>query len=393
MHAAELPGLEQQSIEKIGSLSWKTIYASIRRFILKIYSAFMKSPDLAIEKQQRIKPIDNTRGMLIIWMIIAHSLTIAGIDPNDPMRYLRPPGWSTTCFIILSGFTVAVALNNHEKRKRSGSASKLLLRALKIGAIAFGSNLLFKIMSAYSSKNISTEYLVRVLTFKEPWSISAFLVPTMFLLLVSPTIIRVANRMRPWHLLTAAVVIGLCFDEWVGMGNSGSLVQQDLLGALNQGFTWIGVLYFFLYGLWGFAFGNMLKRMQHQKSTWPVIVFSAVLVLLITRFQGNIQGITGHFLLPPARFVVTLAIVLTISRFGTFLGIERFINTLGQSALLIFILHRPFLQIGRYLLHGFLPERALALELISVSLLFSFWIAMMRIKHRNFSTLLSTIGF
>ncbi len=392
MQAVELSGLKHPSVGKFELDDKKNNSTSLCKFFSNFTFALIESPDLDIQKQQRIKPIDNTRGMLIIWMIIAHSLTVAGIDPNDPMRYLRPPGWSTTCFIILSGFTVAVALSDPEK-KRSESASKLLMRALKIGAIAFGSNFLFKAMSAYPSNTLSTDYLLRILTFKEPWSLSAFLVPTMFFLLASPTIIRIATHVRPWPLLISATAIGLCFDEWVKMEFIKGTTARNLLGTLPQPATWIGILYFFLYGLWGFAFGNVLKRKSYSKLIWPVIVGSASLLLVVSDFQGNIREITDNFLLPAARFVVTMWMVLEVSRFGTFLGIERFINTLGQSALLIFILHRPFLQIGRYLLQGFMPERALALELMSISLLLCFWIAMLRKKHRNFSTLLSAMGF
>lgn len=330
--------------------------------------------------------------MLIIWMIIAHSLTVAGIDSKDPLRYLRPPGWSTTCFIMLSGFTVAAVLGYHEKKKLD-SASKLLLRALKIGIIAFGSNLLFKAASACLSKTLSTDYLLRIITFKEPWSISAFLVPTVFLLLASPTIIRVAMHVRPWQLLMAATAAGLCFDAFVRTRFIEAAAPKESLSAFAQPFTWIEIVYFLLYGLWGFAFGNMLKRKTSPKLAWPGILGSAALLLIFAHFQGEIRGMTGHFILPIARFVVTIDIVLVLSRVGAFLEIEKFINTLGQSALLIFILHRPLLQIGGYLLQRLLPQRVIALELISASLLFCFWIATLRKKHRTLSAALSTIGF
>jgi hypothetical protein len=384
--------LGQALLEQLATIDKKTKWAFIIDNFSNFAFALLECPDLAIQNRQRIRPIDDTRGMLIIWMIIAHALTVAGIDPTDPIEYLRPPGWSTTSFIALSGFTVAAVLIQNQ-RKGVQSASKLLVRAFKIGIIAFSSNFLFKALSAAFFGGLSTDYILRILIFKEPWSISAFLVPTVFLLLAAPTVIRIAMHVRPWQLLTAATAIGLCFDAYVRIRFAGTTAPMDTLGAFARPFTWVEITYFFMYGLWGFAFGNLLKRKTSPRLAWPAILSIAVLLLILADFHSQIRGTTGEFILPIARFVVTIEIVLVLSRLGTFFGLEQFINTLGQSALLIFVLHRPFLQMGGYVLQRFLPERAVALELISAALLFSFWIATLRKNHRSLSTLLSAMGF
>ncbi len=342
--------------------------------------------------QKRVTFIDNARGMLIVWMVIAHALTVARLDPNDLMQYLRPPGWATSCFITLTGFTIAVLFNFDPKSRKPGVASKLVWRAVKIGMIAFLSNLFFKFASACVSNSCSFDYFLRVLTFQEPWSISAFLVPTVLFLFVAPAVIRVATGIAPWKFLSLVTATGVLFDVYARLELSRNKMLMTFLGPMAETFTWIEILFFFLFGLWGFAFGNMLKKNECPKAVWTAIVCAAASLLLVAKVQRDVQWLTEQFMLPCARFIISMEIVLLLKNLGSFLEIEKFIGTLGRSALLIFILHRPLIQAGGMAFGGLMPDRALALELMAVALLCCFWIAFLRYKNRSFSTMLNAVG-
>jgi len=350
------------------------------------------APALDSPRQKRLVIVDAARGMLITWMIIAHSLTIAAIGQNDPMQYLRPPGWATTSFIMLTGFTVAAVFNFGPGLKDATRSPKLMRRAFQIGTVAFVSNLIFKLASSGVHGTASQDYVLRVLLFNEPWSISAFLLPTALILVMAPAMIRAAMRVKPKHFLMAATILGFSFDVIMRLVLHSARTSSIFANPFGKSFSWMEMLYFILYGLWGFAFGNMMKREALPQKAWPAIVFSAVCVLVVSQFSVHGHELAGEFLQPAARFVISLEIALILTRMETFLDIDAFLATLGQSALLIFVLHRPLLQICGRFLGGFLPDRALAVELIALVLLGCFGVAALRQKHQRFSTLLNALG-
>src|SRR5712691_8262267 len=56
----------------------------------------------------RIRMIDEVRGLFLTWMICAHSMALIALPAGHPFQYLRPRGWSTIGFVMLTGLALAM---------------------------------------------------------------------------------------------------------------------------------------------------------------------------------------------------------------------------------------------------------------------------------------------
>ena len=85
---------------------------------------------------KRLQYIDLSRGLAVIWMIASHALGRAEIPPDHVLQWIRPHGWATYGFVMISGFSVALLfpwIENNAALIRE----KLWRRAFQIGAIAY----------------------------------------------------------------------------------------------------------------------------------------------------------------------------------------------------------------------------------------------------------------
>jgi len=54
--------------------------------------------------------IDEVRGLFLTWMICAHSMALIALPAGHPFQYLRPRGWSTIGFVMLTVLLSQVGL-------------------------------------------------------------------------------------------------------------------------------------------------------------------------------------------------------------------------------------------------------------------------------------------
>ena len=88
--------------------------------------------------QQRVSLIDVTRGLLFLLMTNTHALLLSkvSVDSFWHSAYWLPHGWSTVCFILLSGYTMGFLLpwQGHQAVTRA----KLLRSSRDILVVMFG---------------------------------------------------------------------------------------------------------------------------------------------------------------------------------------------------------------------------------------------------------------
>src|SRR5438093_13036845 len=93
----------------------------------------------------RIGMIDEVRGLFLTWMICAHSMALIALPAGHPFQYLRPRGWSTIGFVMLTGLALAM-VNLRRPSLPDGLDGALYRRSLQIAAIAVVSHMAFLLM-------------------------------------------------------------------------------------------------------------------------------------------------------------------------------------------------------------------------------------------------------
>src|SRR5688572_29510190 len=142
----------------------------------------------AAHAASRLGLIDELRGLYLTWMICAHAMTLAVLPAAHPLQLLRPRGWATTGFLMLTGFALAVS---HAPRGLSASlAQRLYRRSVQIAIIAVVSNIAFLLLRALVNGGWSAEEALAIVSLRTTWSISAILLPTAALLAMAPWLLR-----------------------------------------------------------------------------------------------------------------------------------------------------------------------------------------------------------
>lgn len=64
--------------------------------------------DSRFDLSGRIEIVDSMRGVLLYWMLVSHSLQHAGVPMTHPLQLLRPYGWMSSSFVMLTGTALAL---------------------------------------------------------------------------------------------------------------------------------------------------------------------------------------------------------------------------------------------------------------------------------------------
>lgn len=174
----------------------------------------------------RIAPLDWTKGVLVIFMVVYHSINYSPFRPLA-FKYLAflPP-----CFILIAGFVVGQIYASKYDLTRWAPYGRLLLRGFKLIVLFTACNLLLHVCESRAfgwseglfdfADHAASIYLVgngRVAVFE-------VLLPIGYFLLAAPVLVYVSRNSR-WYvvgmaLLTFALFVwlerhGLAFDHWI----------------------------------------------------------------------------------------------------------------------------------------------------------------------------------
>jgi len=287
-------------------------------------------------RADRFRTVDVTRGVLIYWMIAAHALYLCGVGPGSWWFYIRPPGWATHGFVMLSGFSLAVALlgrgfTGEHLRFRLGRravqlvivavASEALSRVLQAALTGFGAGTLLDALALGSADRT--------------WSLSAVLLPTALLFAIAALaapILRVPRQLGlPLTVLTLALVAYT--RGWLPRPAVDPLSMTGPFG--------LPVLLFTLLGVLGLLIGLLSKRYELRSLAVPMLLVG--LMMLALRANRPVPG-GMHFV---GTFLVTAGIGGLIAQQAWAQPLSAVLSLLGRSALLVFIAHRAVLQFGR----------------------------------------------
>jgi hypothetical protein len=316
----------------------------------------------------RMRHIDLTRGLLIYWMVTAHAITLAGIRPDNWLFYLRPPGWATHGFIMLSGFSMAVALIGRSFNAKA-LHSRLWRRGVQLLAYALGSDLLSRCLTDFVFRSSQPQFQGSLFDLSRPWTISAFLVPTGLMFLFC-SLLCLYLKVPQKNILVYTCLAALALDNLLI-----SAIRPVQSWLMAPGTLGISIFYFLALGFMGLCLGLLSKHMSPRIFSFGALIAGSSL-LLLTHFakENQLALHTGTFLFTIA--AVALVDSLPISRFlGDHLAI------LGRSALLVFIMHRLILQVLRCAIPDNLTGSLLLFALLTSSLLLLF--LMCRFKERT----------
>jgi hypothetical protein len=307
--------------------------------------------------------IDITRGLLIYWMVVAHALTLANIGKNSYLFYMRPQGWATTGFIMLSGFSLAIVFigrgfSNSQLKYRLGRRAALLL------AWALTTELLSRAVTDLRNPTVMWISLRTLFDPNKTWSISGFLLPT-FIIYGICTLASI--YMRVPHLTT---FLSLTFLSASIVGEGFFIRSQWLISIFGAPIPLLTCLGFF-----GLGLGLASKRFALSKFLICVGITGSVFLLICSlHSMPKAVFIIGTFL-------ITLGIGGILHKLPWITPLKKVLALMGRSSLLLFILHRFVLQIGAKLLPMMLIRQMFFITLLSMTLLFL--IAICYIKEHN----------
>jgi hypothetical protein len=291
---------------------------------------WMKLPagDRVIDPE-RIQFIDITRGMLIYWMMVAHALSLSEVDSSSLLNYLRPRGWASSNFIILSGFSLAVVFLG---RSLSGQVLKARLgkRALQLLAWAIATELLSRFFTGFLLASNEQFSLKALLDPFRTWSISAFLLPVFVLF-------GLASLLAP-YLKSPPIIpyLGITFIATLLIGEH-IIPLERMVASINEVLS-IRTIFLTSFAFFGVGAGLLFKcfRMPIFLSCLGFIGITIVVLSYFYQFPAAIH--IG------ATFCVTLSgckLLQTIPKAG---ALKYILGLMGRSALLIFIAHRLVMQ-------------------------------------------------
>jgi hypothetical protein len=333
--------------------------------------------------------LDASRGLFVAWMLIAHSLTLAGIPANHWMQHLRPAGWASVCFVMLSGFGLA-AVNLGRPTERDGFARRKYRRAFQLVVIAYLSNLASGFIVSAINGTLSAAYLLDVATFRVPWTISGSLIPVAAIVALSPALVAVARRVRPLWSLSAALALGVLAGAGIPVvGPAGGPVP---LSAMTHWTGPLGVplVYMLVIAVCAFCLGGVSARLRKsaQARLLPMVAAGALLSLGLVPQSGSPMEM-AHDL---GIFVVSIGVVSIFCIVPSLQRVSRALSGFGQSALLIFIAHRVLLCVAAALLRPALHREALAWSLMAVVFGTCGCAAWARQRFTGFRAALSHVG-
>ncbi|MCP4234306.1 MAG: DUF1624 domain-containing protein [Aestuariibacter sp.] len=356
-------------------------------------SANSSNPQILGESGKRIIFIDVSRGLLIAWMIISHSLGRAQISGDHILQWFRPHGWATFGFVMISGFSLGYLFKQTNDNKIS-LRSKIWKRAFQIGAAAYFSNLAFLTAKAYLSGDFNIMLFFNIASFQHPWGYSAILIPTTLLLLIAPFLLNIASRHQPSYLLIVTTIIISIVDTLLQTAPSSWQLNPFFQALfLRNDLTIFPIGSLLLYAIWTFFFANWLKHPSSQKHKWIITVIAGCILFTYIRTITPYSSSNPGFFAVASRFPIILIIGIAICNMPFLTTIRNALGRMGRSALLVYIFHRPFLQLLDVSLSGSLTKIELACTLMLICLAVSITICILKERNPGFRRRLKLIGF
>jgi hypothetical protein len=335
-------------------------------------------PRPTLRKPARVLYVDVTRGLLIYWMVVAHALTLTDIGRDSWLFYLRPPGWSTHSFVMLSGFSIATilvgrGLSGAELRHRLGR------RAWQLTFVTLGSELASRLLGCV----LRGDGWNRVFDPTAPWSISAILLPTIVVFAALAMTAPHFRAPRPLQFILTFLVLGLLV-EWLGP------VSADLgMGWMHDrrmlGFP---ILSFVVVGFVGFGLGLLAKPFDQVWFLGGSATLGAVLFALHSRRLA-----TDPLTYMVSTFLLSLGLGGALSSGAAPAFVKYWLALVGRSALLVFVLHRFFLQFGARTLGEALPKGFRFAVLLVVALAILTGICLAKERFARVRDFLRPLGF
>ncbi len=301
--------------------------------------------DLLASKNNRLAYVDFMRGWMICLVVIAHCFGQSAMQQDSWLWNLNPTGWATKVFVMLTGFSALVIL----RADRKENANRIYRRALQVALIALISNMLSVMLT-----KVSITAAIDSLLFRLPWTISQFLIPTALILAISPSVARLCHRFGSGHIVLVCVVVWFGSD-WLAWYYGENLTGLAELALHGNAIISLPILHYVLAGMSVQALAAWLADCASEKDTQSLKLFSlssfgiGTAVLIGDMYWNDWIGDIDHLLnaaVALSRFVVFLHLSLWICRAAEIgsdwaLKLAGFIKPIGQSALLIFIGHRP----------------------------------------------------
>lgn len=333
--------------------------------------------------------IDASRGLFVIWMLIAHALTLAGIPRDHWMQHLRPAGWAAVCFVMLTGFGLA-AVNLGRPTLPDGFARRKYWRAFQLVVIAYLSNMVSALIVSAVGGTLSAAYLADVATFQVPWTISGSLVPVAAVVALSPSLVQSARRLQPLRSLSGMLAIGVLAG--VGIPVLGPIGGPVPLSVLThwKGPLGVPVVYMLVLAVCAFGLGSVAAkfRASAQSRFLPIVAVGALVSLGFVPQSDSPMELAYDLSI----FALSIGAVSIVCSISVLRPVSRVLKAFGQAALLIFIAHRVLMQVAAALLRPALHHEALAWTLLVVA--FSACGCAAWAKHRSagFRVALSYVG-
>ena len=310
----------------------------------------------------RIGVIDEVRGLFLTWMICGHSMALIALPAGHPLQYLRPRGWSTVGFVMLTGLALAM-LNLRRASLPDGLEKALHRRSLQIAGIAVVSNMAFLLMRMIVEDSWTGQKVIDILTLRVPWSISAILLPTAALLAIGPWLLRLTKRVGAPAIAMAALALTLLLDVAVMTASSPRIQSVLTFGTTDPDYFFFPLLMLLRLALWGFGLGALLATRRISKH---IFYASAVgVVLLATRPWVS----WSPSIVAESRLLVVLGAVSLAAFLPVLERPRAALALLGRCGLLIFLMHRIVLQAGVHILGDTFTGGWLAAFLIGSTML------------------------
>ena len=333
----------------------------------------------------RIRMIDEVRGLFLTWMICAHSMALIALPAGHPFQYLRPRGWSTIGFVMLTGLALAM-LNLRRPSLPDGLDGALYRRSLQIAAIAVVSNMAFLLMRMIVDRSWSGQTTIDILTLRAPWSISAILLPTAALVAIGPWLLRLTKRVGAPAVALATLALTLLLDIAVMTASSPRIQSVLTFGTTDPGYFSFPIFSLLRLALWGFGFGALLATPRISKH----IFYASAVGVVVVATQPWLSW--SHSMVAESRLLVVLGAVSLAAFLPVLERPRAVLALLGRCGLLIFLVHRVVVQAGVHILGDTLTEGWLAASLIGSTMLVSLTLAYVRDTRPRVRRILKQCG-
>jgi hypothetical protein len=298
--------------------------------------------------RQRIALLDVTRGLLVLLMTNTHALTLSKVRVDSFWRsaYWLPHGWATTCFILLSGFTLGVLVPGQGSQVRTWTTVRRRSRDLLV--VMFVSNILFLALHHLATGTLYTlwhwHWWLGLVTFDTPYSISAILLPTGVLLLLAPSLCALEAAHPRLFAPGGVLVTGAV--AWSQRLTAAHPLPHLLALLLHGERLGVPVLLLLTYGGLGIAAGRCSRRFPTRR-VWLALLGVTGFALLGLLHRGyprsGVVDVLDASLLPPTQLAVVLSVAWLLLHLR-WQGLAGCFRLLGVYALFAFIVHRILLQ-------------------------------------------------